>query len=67
MIIAHPGSSTTGSLYVDKNTGTCFVKAENDDVLLFYSVSDLHTLYADPDPAFLTHADPDPIPDPNPG
>jgi ribonucleotide monophosphatase NagD (HAD superfamily) len=33
------------------------------------SVSDPHNLYADPDPAFFTNADPDPIldPDPNPG
>jgi hypothetical protein len=27
---------------------------------LLISVSDPHTLYADPDPAFLTNADPDP-------
>jgi hypothetical protein len=39
------------------------------------SFSDPHKLYAEPDPAFLTNVDPDPIPDtipdldpdPNPG
>jgi hypothetical protein len=36
------------------------------DVLLI-SVSGLHTLNADPDPAFSTNADPDPILDSNPG
>jgi hypothetical protein len=30
------------------------------------SVSDPHSLYADPDPAFLKNADPDPFPDPYP-
>jgi hypothetical protein len=35
----------------------------------FNSVSDPHSLYTDldPDPAFLTNADPDPIPNPNLG
>jgi PBC domain len=43
----------------------------NDEVrpvtfTVFPSISDPHTLYADPDPAFLTNSDPDPIQDPSP-
>jgi hypothetical protein len=32
-----------------------------------FSVSDTHSSYADQDPAFLTNADPDPMPHPNQG
>jgi hypothetical protein len=37
--------------------------------IIYSSFSDPHSLYADPDPAFMTNADPDLIPDPypNPG
>jgi hypothetical protein len=34
--------------------------------VLFFSVSDPHRFYADPDPAFLLNADPDPDPGPDP-
>jgi hypothetical protein len=55
------------------NAGSLNLFCHSNDTVRTSSVSDPHSLYADPDPAFLVNADPDPNPalnlnaDPDPG